>query len=135
MTVADISAARQRVVEFLTRTRHVSGFEAVRGEDTWMPLPAPDESQTVEQRVEALEQWAREMPRQIEQRDDHLADFLTLSYQGELEAARKTVNDQLDGLQKYIKGTEQSTWDSYKGPILLVLGVLVGTAANFTALS
>lgn len=134
VTVADISAARQRVVELLTRTRHVSGYDAVRGEETFEPLPAPDEAQTVEQRVEALEQWTRGVPQRIEQRDARLVDFVTRSYQGELEAARKTINDQLDGLLKYIKGTEQSAWDSYKGPILLVVGVLVGMAANFTAL-
>lgn len=31
VTFADIRAARKRVVEFLTRTRHVSGYEAVPG--------------------------------------------------------------------------------------------------------
>ncbi|CAL9467593.1 hypothetical protein [Streptomyces sp. enrichment culture] len=75
------------------------------------------------------------MPQQLEAWDERLVSFLRLDFQNELNAAQKTINHQLDGLREHIEGAQQKWWQSYRGPLLLAGGVLVGTAANFVSLA
>jgi len=134
VTVVDIAAARRRIGEFLTRTRHVFGQETVRGEDSFTPPVRTGEAESLDERVKTLEQWAQGVPQQMATWDARITSYLSLDYRNEIDAVQKTIGDQLDGLREYVEGSKQNAWDSYKGPFLLVLGVLVGTAANFVAL-
>ncbi|MGV9456110.1 hypothetical protein [Streptomyces sp. NPDC003635] len=134
VTVVDITAARRRIGEFLTRTRHVFGQETIRGEESFTPPVRPGEAESLDERLKALEQWAQGVPQQMATWDDRITSYLSRDYRNEINAVQKTIGDQLDGLREYVEGSQQKAWDSYKGPILLVLGVLVGTAANFVAL-
>lgn len=94
-----------------------------------------NEEKTIEQRMADVEKWKQvDLPQELDRRNKELMVRLEGRFQSDLEAARKNVEDQYTGLLAYIKGSEQKWWESYRGPILLVAGVLVGTAANFVAL-
>ncbi|WP_331759223.1 hypothetical protein [Streptomyces anulatus] len=134
VTIGDISAARKRLSELIGRTRFEYGQETVRGEVKIVPPPAPSEPRVLGERVAGLEQWTRGLPQQLEAWDKRIVSYLQRDFQNELNAAGKTINHQLDGLRQYVEGARQKWWKSYRGPTLLVLGVLVGTAANFVAL-
>ncbi|MEU6767100.1 hypothetical protein ABZ916_31920 [Streptomyces sp. NPDC046853] len=125
VTIVDIAAARRRIGKFLTRTRHVFGQETVRGRDSFTPPARTSEAESLDERVKTLEQWAQSVPQQMAMWDDRITSYLSRDYRNEIDAAQKTIGDQLDGLREYVEGSKQRTWDSYRGPILLVLGVLV----------
>ncbi|MFF6992995.1 hypothetical protein [Streptomyces sp. NPDC010273] len=135
VTIGDIRAARERLGNLIGRTRFVYGQKTVRGEDKIVPPPAPSEPRELGERVIELEQWTRNLPQQLEVWDERLVSFLRQDFQNELNAAQKTINHQLDGLREYVEGAQQKWWQSYRGPLLLVGGVFVGTAANFVSLA
>ncbi|HEY8982601.1 MAG TPA: hypothetical protein VIU15_23805 [Streptomyces sp.] len=110
------------------------GQETVRCEDKITSPPVPSGPRELGERVADLEQWTRGLPRQLEEWDQRLVSYLQCDFQNELNAARRTIDHQLDGLREYVEGARQKWWESYRGLILLVLGGLVGTAANFVAL-
>ena len=60
-------------------------------------------------------------------------DTIASRFEGELKASEETLNDQLTGLSDYIRGAEEHWWGSYRGPLVLVLGVAVGLAANIVS--
>ncbi|MGW1963614.1 hypothetical protein ACWCPD_25700 [Streptomyces sp. NPDC001935] len=134
VTVLDIVNARRRLGALLGRTRFVYGQMTVRGEHAIAAPPDVDVQGPLEQRVENLEQWTRALPQQLATWDEKLVSYLTHDFEGDLRATERTVNHQLDGLREYIEGARQNWWQGYRGPILLVGGVAVGTAANFVAL-
>ncbi|MFD3844830.1 hypothetical protein ACFWVB_02935 [Streptomyces microflavus] len=134
VTIGDISAARKRLSTLIGRTRFEYGQVTVRGGDKIVPPPAPSEPRELGERIQGLEEWARLLLQQIETWDKRLVSYLQRDFQNELNAAGKTINHQLDGLREYVEGAQQRWWKSYRGPTLLVLGVLVGTAGNFVAL-
>ncbi|MFE9446606.1 hypothetical protein ACFYO2_48890 [Streptomyces sp. NPDC006602] len=58
---------------------------------------------------------------------------LTEQFQGALKAANQTTDDQFAKLRSYISGSQQSIWESYRGPIILGVGVGVGVVVGLVA--
>lgn len=94
-----------------------------------------DEVKTLEQRVEDLEAWKRSVPDELDRRDQQLTTRLETRLQSDLEATRQSVQTQLIQVREYLQGALQKATVSYRGPAALLVGVLVGTAANFVALT
>ncbi|MFG2469185.1 hypothetical protein ACGFXB_27525 [Streptomyces canus] len=67
---------------------------------------------------------------ELDQREDKVTERLTRRFQGALQAAEQTADDQFKKLRTYIEGSEQSVWEGYRGPIVLGIGVMVGLAAD-----
>lgn len=135
VTILDISSARRRLTGYLTRPRNVFATDAGVFAEAFDARVVTNEEKTIEQRMADVEKWKQvDLPQELDRRNKELMVRLEGRFQSDLEAARKNVEDQYTGLLAYIKGSEQKWWESYRGPILLVAGVLVGTAANFVAL-
>lgn len=136
VTIVDITRVRRRLVGYLTRPRNVFGTDSGAMGEAFDPTVVTSEPTTLEQRVAGLEEWKqRDLPGELNERDERLRSHLESRFQGDLEAARKNVEDQYAGLRDYVEGAKQTWWKSYRGPLLLVGGVLVGTVANFVALN
>ncbi|MGJ5899310.1 hypothetical protein ACSCBZ_46340 [Streptomyces niveiscabiei] len=135
VTVLDISRARRRLTGYLTRPRNVYTTDAGIVVEAFDARVVTNEEKTIEQRMADVEKWKQaDLPQELDRRDKELMGRLERRFQSDLEAARKNVEDQYAGLREYVEGSKQKWWESYRGPILLVVGVLVGTAANFVAL-
>ncbi|MFP3991007.1 hypothetical protein U9R90_26775 [Streptomyces sp. E11-3] len=135
LTLLDISSARKRLAGYLKRPRNVYATDAGTIVEAFDTNVVTSEQKTIEQRVADLEKWKQvDLPQELGRRNEELMVRLERRFQGDLEAARKNVEDQYTGLREYVEGSRQNWWESYRGPVLLVVGLLVGTAANFVAL-
>ncbi|MFD9398324.1 hypothetical protein ACFWA4_05825 [Streptomyces sp. NPDC060011] len=134
-TVLDIRKARRRLAQYLHRGRHIYASGTLHVEAA-MPLTVQSANSTVEQRVEALETQQQNLKEELARRDRQLIERLSTRFGSELKATEKTLDDQLTGLRDYIKGAEEHWWKAYRGPLVLVLGVIAGLFANiFSAAS
>ncbi|MFF6882658.1 hypothetical protein ACFY9F_05675 [Streptomyces sp. NPDC012421] len=135
VTILDINSARKRLAGYLTRPRNVYATDAGAVVEAFNANVATNEEKTIEQRMADVEKWKQvDLPQELDRRNEELMVRLESRFQSDLEAARKNVEDQYAGLREYVEGSKQKWWESYRGPILLIAGVLVGTAANFVAL-
>ncbi|NUL24941.1 hypothetical protein [Streptomyces lunaelactis] len=135
VTVADIHNARGRLRDFIRSPRHVYATDAVGIGEAFDARVVTDEVKTLEQRVEDLEAWKRSVPDELDRRDQQLTTRLETRLQSDLEATRQSVQTQLIQVREYLQGALQKATVSYRGPAALLVGVLVGTAANFVALT
>ncbi|XUL93847.1 hypothetical protein ACQ86D_50550 [Streptomyces galilaeus] len=120
-----------------TTARH-GGRPCIRA--SWTGPPPPDLTvegtvgvPTVEQRIEDLEAWRRGLRAELERREEKMAECLTAQFQGALKADEQTTDSLFAKLRTYIEGSQQSVWDSYRGPITLGVGVRFGLAANIVS--
>ncbi|MFE6092719.1 hypothetical protein ACFQ7M_12110 [Streptomyces massasporeus] len=134
VTIVDITRARTRLAGYLTRPRNVYASDSGAVGEAFDATVVTSEAKTLEQRVEDLENWKRSLPGALDEREEQIRVRLESRFQQDLETARKNVEDQYTGLREYIEGSQQKWWESYRGPLLLIVGVLVGTIANFVAL-
>ncbi|MCI3274567.1 hypothetical protein [Streptomyces cylindrosporus] len=134
LTVFDIRRAQLRLSAYLSRPLKVYSSDAGAIGEAFNAHALTSEAKTLEQRVEALEAWRRTLPTDLDQRDERTRTRLETAFQSDLTATRQSLRDQLDGMREYVAGSKQSFWGMYRGPIALLIGVLVGTAANFVAL-
>ncbi|MEV6548763.1 hypothetical protein AB0M57_08625 [Streptomyces sp. NPDC051597] len=132
VTIVDIRAARKRVAGYLKRPRHVyaSADLAVAFAAAVDLEPG---NQTLEKRIGALEAWRRGLPDELKYREDQLKDQLASDFRNALTAAEKTIDDQFQGLREYVEGAQQSFWAGYRGPIILVAGVVLGLVVNIVS--
>lgn len=135
VTVSDIRTAQRRLADFIHRPRRVYAGDVGSFAEAHDPSVVTSEQKTVEQRVEDLETWKRTVPGEFERRDRDLTARLERRIQIDLAAAQRTVEDQLIEVREYLEGAMQSASVSYRGPVLLFVGVLVGLAANLVAVS
>ncbi|MEU4351775.1 hypothetical protein [Streptomyces sp. NPDC023838] len=136
VTVVDITSARKRLAAYLTRPRNVYATDAGAVVEAFNASAVTNREKTIEQRMADVEKWKQiDLPQELGRRNKELMVRLESRFQSDLEAARKNVEDQCAGLREYVEGSKQKWWESYRGPMLLVVGVLVGTAANFVAMS
>lgn len=129
MTVLDVRKSRKRLADYLHRGRHIYASGAVQVEAA-LSLTVTRANPTVEQRVEALETQHQNLKEELDRRDKQLMDRISSRFEGELKASEQTLEDQLTGLRDYIRGSEEHWWGSYRGPLVLVLGIAFGLAAN-----
>lgn len=133
LAVKDIRSARRRLGSYLELPRTVYGSaQGVFGSMT-MTAEGTVGVPTVEQRIEDLEAWRRGLRAELERREEKMAERLTAQFQGALKAAEQTTDSQFAKLRTYIEGSQQSVWDSYRGPIILGVGVGFGLAANIVS--
>ncbi|MFM9626235.1 MULTISPECIES: hypothetical protein [Streptomyces] len=129
-TVLDIRAARRNIALYLTLPRTVYGSAQATLGHVRMTAEGTVGTPTLEQRIGSLEAWRREIRVDLDQRDDKMTERLTKEFQNALKASEQTADDQFKKLRTYIEGSEQSVWGSYRGPIVLGAGVVVGLVAN-----
>ncbi|MER5798604.1 hypothetical protein [Streptomyces mirabilis] len=132
LTVMDISKARRRLAGYLHRGRTVYGSAALNVEAA-LSLTVTRANSTVEQRVEALETQQQNLKEELDRRDKQLMDRISSRFEGELKASEQTLDDKLTGLRDYVGGAEEHWWKAYRGPLVLVLGVVVGLLANISS--
>ncbi|SMF23528.1 hypothetical protein [Streptomyces sp. Amel2xC10] len=130
ITIRDIRRARRNLAGYLRRPQRVHlspAFEVSSAASATVTGP----EQTLEQRVEHLETWKREMAEALQQRDRQLTKRLTDRFDRQMKASEATLGDQLKGLRELVAGEGRSHWiTAYKGPVILGVGVLVGLAGN-----
>ncbi|MGI5406629.1 hypothetical protein ACQEV9_07515 [Streptomyces chartreusis] len=131
-TILDIRAARRRLASYLVRPRAVYAHAGVAAA-TAMAVGLTPQNQTIEQRLESLEAWRHALPDELGRREQRSSDILRTDFQGALKATERGIDDQLKGLREYVEGAEQSVWASYRGPIVLGLGVALGLAGNIVS--
>ncbi|WP_097276205.1 carbohydrate porin [Streptomyces sp. TLI_55] len=128
----DIRAAPRSLATYMSRPHTVyaaAGLAAV----TTLAVGATAGTQTVEQRLAALEEWRDRLPDELDRREQQLSKVLRNDFRGGLAAVEKTIGDRIEGLRDYVRGGEQAWWRSYRGPIVLGVGVLVGLAGNIVS--
>jgi hypothetical protein len=87
--------------------------------------------QTLEQRVEHLEARLRGLADELDQRNKKLTKRLTQRFDQQLRASEDTLGDQLEGLRELVAGEGRPHWwTSFKGPLILAVGILVGLVGN-----
>ena len=128
--VKDVRSARQNLARYLERPRTVYGSTHGRLGAPRMTAEGTVGTPTLEQRIEALEVWRRGLRDELDRRDEKVTERLTEQFQGGLASVEQTAEDQFKKLREYIEGSKQSLWESYRGPIVVVVGVVVGLAAN-----
>ncbi|MEU9214040.1 hypothetical protein AB0D27_40660 [Streptomyces sp. NPDC048415] len=129
-TVKDIRSARRRLASYLEFPRTVYGSAHATLGSVTMTAEGTVGVPTLEQRIEDLEAWRRGLRAELDRREGKVTERLTTRFQGALQAAEQTTDDQFKKLRTYIGGSQQSFWESYRGPIVLGVGVVVGLAAN-----
>ncbi|WP_329276957.1 hypothetical protein [Streptomyces sp. NBC_01451] len=132
-TVRDIRAARRRLASYLELPRTVYGSVHGTLGSPEMTAEVTVGTPTLEQRVEELEAWRRGMRDELKQLDLKVTERLTEQFQGGLRSVEQTTDGQFKKLREYIEGSQQSVWDSYRGPIVLGVGVLFGLAGNIVS--
>ncbi|MFF5008040.1 hypothetical protein ACFY3G_35065 [Streptomyces phaeochromogenes] len=132
-TVLDIQQARKNVAKYLELPGAVSGTVGATLGAVEMTAEGTVGTPTLEQRIEELEIWRRGMRDDLKQREQKLTERLAAQFQGGLQAAGQASDDQFKKLRGYIEGSQQSVWDSYRGPIVLGIGVLVGLAGGIVS--
>ncbi|MER6284737.1 hypothetical protein [Streptomyces sviceus] len=132
VTIVDIRAARKRLAGYLKRPRHVYASAGLAVAFAGAVDLEPG-NQTLEQRIGALEAWRRGIPDELRHREDQLEDQLASDFRNALNATEKTTDDRFKGLREYVEGAQQSFWASYRGPSILVVGVVLGLVANIVS--
>ncbi|MFB6548696.1 hypothetical protein [Streptomyces sp. NPDC056405] len=130
ITIRDLQKARRRLADYLRRPRTVHLSAAL--EATFAgSATATGPEQTLEQRIEHLENWQRGTAEALRERDKKLTKRLTDRFDRQLKASEDTLGDQLEGLRELVAGEgPQRRLRAYKGPLLLAVGVVVGLAGN-----
>lgn len=96
-------------------------------------LSIPDAS--VEDRVTVLEEWRRNLPAELSEREQRLRKQVESRVDTTVNSAQRSLNDRVKGLRHYVVGDgRRSWWAVYRGPLLLVVGVLLGLIGNLVAL-
>ncbi len=133
LTLLDLHAIQKRLKAFVTRPRNIfasavlSGVGSLTVEAVVLGTPP-----TLEERVDAIENWRKTgLPADLTEREVGVKKTLRTEFQTELSSASNTINDRIDGIQDAIGKPERFWW---RGPALLVAGVLVGTVGNLLAL-
>ncbi|MEU8679108.1 hypothetical protein [Streptomyces sp. NPDC048560] len=134
LTIFDIRRVQRRLDEFLSRPLRVYSSDTGAAVEAFDSHVHTSEARSLELRVQELEAWRQSLPTKLDQRDERLRTRLKTEFQEDLTSTRRSLWDQLDGLRGYLAGSKQSFWGMYRGPITLLVGVLIGTAANFVAL-
>lgn len=129
-TIRDIRAARRNIASYLQLPNVVYGSAHGTLGVPRMTVHATVEGLTLEQRVEALEAAHRGLSEELDRREKKVTERLTKRFQGGLRSVEQTADDKFKKLRTYIEGSQQSLWDSYRGPIVLAIGVVVGLAGN-----
>ncbi|MFE1024975.1 hypothetical protein ACFW5I_10470 [Streptomyces sp. NPDC058818] len=130
LAVKDIRAARRRLAEFLETPGAVYGSAHGTLGAPRMTAHGTVEGQTLEQRVEALEAAQRALRDELDRRDQKVTERLSKQLQGALKSVEDTSDERFKKLRDYIGGSQQSFWASYRGPVVLAVGVIVGLAGN-----
>ncbi|MFF4308507.1 hypothetical protein [Streptomyces sp. NPDC001507] len=131
-TVHDIRGARRRLSDYLRRPGNIYASLGVATEVS-VALTLRRANQTLEERVDDLEAQQRNLPDELKALEKRIIDHLTGDFRGALKATEQTLDDKLVGLKDYIAGAEERWWISYRGPVVLAVGVVVGLAGNIVS--
>ncbi|MEU1519035.1 hypothetical protein ABZ490_44050 [Streptomyces sp. NPDC005811] len=132
LTVIDIRGARRRLAGYLHRTRTVYASGRVTASAS-IDLTVTRANSTLEERIDDLETRQRNLPAELDALEKRIVERLSSQFSGALKTTEQTINDELTGLRDYIAGREDRWWPSYRGPIILVGGILVGLAGNIAS--
>lgn len=132
LTFVDIRAVQQRLREYLSRPIQIFVTDVAAVSDAFGAAVVTGPPPTMEQRVEALEQWRTAVPGQMDEKVTTLRTQMRSELASEVSSLRASVNDRLDGLHKVVGSPDKYWW---RGPAVLAAGVLLGAAGNLLSLA
>jgi hypothetical protein len=133
--IVDLRAARSRLTNYLARPLKAYATDASAAGEAFDASVITSGIETLDQRVAALEQWRQSLPAELDQRENRLRGRMESRTASDLAAMRDSLNDHIDGLRKYVAGDPPAPlWRTYRGPLVLLMGVLVGLWANLASI-
>lgn len=134
-TAWDIRRARRNLLAYFHRDRPVYPSAASVRATAYDATVDTGGVMTLAERVEKLESWRRSLPGELDRRDREVTAHLEGRLQGDVEATRRSVETQLRQVNEYLEGGLQSAVVSYRGPVMLLAGVIAGFSGNLVALA
>ncbi|MEU9998093.1 hypothetical protein [Streptomyces sp. NPDC050848] len=134
-TVSDILGARRRLLAYFRRPAYAYARDVAAAVEAYNITARTDPPPTVNDRIQALEEWRAGLPAELDRRDREVASHLETRLQGDLDATHQSIETQLRQVNEYLEGGLQEAHVSLVGPVVLLAGVIVGFLGNIRGLN